>query len=397
MHELEQNESSLSASLKDSQLSLALARHEVDTFRAKAEEQSAFAADLQLKLDMAYKHLKDLEARHHEERDTRESSHVQTVADMQVSHEEEREASRKKCQDLQEYFFQEQAKLLALIQQTCSGNGIPDPGTVIIECHEHPGDLLVVQGEQAQLQAEITRMKADERISQAGFKAISDKFEEWEACSRKYYEDLEVQRREISELREEKEKMSARVNQLEAWFQSQHSAWTIAHEGGKLPSFINCAGHDHVQWKQAEQIVCTSSHKMMCNVLIEEHDHEHPALKEDIDEEVLKAIPDAPQEMLSVVQNVGTMSVQQRHDFLELLKTSHWFPKPQCGGWWEEFKKPDACQVCSKMVNSFSDGAQCSNGGHWICWKPCLFTSVEWDKFQEKELQEVLDIVNRSQ
>jgi len=93
--------------------------------------------------------------------------------------------------------------------------------------------------------------------------------------------------------------------------------------------------------------------------------------------------------MQEVVQKVSTLPKEKKVELLKFMQSGQtWFPKPECNGEWvEHTSSPQVCQVagCGKMVNNFDDGALCSNGGHRICWKPCLFKSIEWEKMKQEE------------
>lgn len=131
---------------------------------------------------------------------------------------------------------------------------------------------------------------------------------------------------------------------------------------------------------------CCASAKLFCDC----------SQRARIDRALLKVIGPAPPKMQKVVQNIHSLNEDQKTELLEYMQSSSWFPKAECGGTWiKNNAAPEPCQECQKMVNNFADGALCSNGGHRICWKPCLFKSVEWNKMKDTDVDKVLAIVNQ--
>jgi len=263
--------------------------------------------------------------------------------------------------------------------------------------------LLQMQAEHETWQVECKRLNKELEVSEKGLKAIQSNFQEGHEELRKYFDKFSEQHTEIEKITFQNNTLSARNQQLEAWYQSQHASWSRFHADGAPPFRCN-GGHESTEfhWKGMLKNVQRHSNCLCHPVLGPEEDvaQTQPPLQKvhSVDQDVMEALADAPLEMQEVAQSVGGLPAEKKIELLQFMQSDaarNWFPTPDCSGVWVEHKSsPHECQVCKKAVRNFEDGACCSQGGHRICWKPCLFKSIQWDKMKHEDVQKVMAIVN---
>jgi len=405
VHELDSETVSLKASVLSSKIQVETLQHEVNTFKSKNAELKLHEEELQAELELAAEHLQAFQRKHIDELDEMRKTHAQSVTQIQISHKAEREQSVKNCEALRKDFIDEQTQLVVKVKEVCRGLPVPHITTVVVKEENKHLDARW-QSKHAQLEAELVRFRSEAEFSESGLHAIQTKFEEGHKEMHEYFERLQVLRKEMHEMELENTKLSARNQELEAWWQIIHIERT-RFPADKFPSF-RCQGHVdstfHVKGISSISKTVMRHSNCLCHPVLgpDEDAVQQPPLQKTIsvDQEVLDALPDAPPEMQDVVQNVGNLPTERKNELLTFMQSDaakDWFPKPQCSGVWvEHTSTPQECQVegCKRTVKDFNDGALCSNGGHRICWKPCLFASVQWDKMKSEDVQCVLDIVN---
>jgi len=404
VHELESQEISLKASIQSLKIQVDTSQHEVNTSKSKCAELTLHAEDIQTKLDLATEHLEAFQRKHEEELDELRKTHANSVTQIQISHSAEREQSVKNCEALRKAFIDEHTQLVVKVKEVCGGLPVPHCTTVVLT--EENKDLDARwRSKHTQLEAELVRLRSEADISEKGLHAMQSKFEAGHQEMHEYFKRLQVLRKEMHEMELENTKLSARNQKLEAWYQSQHTSWTRFHADDAPP--FRCEGHVastfHFEGIRSISKTVRRHSNCLCHPVLEpgEEPEQQPPLQKTIsvDKEVLDALPDAPPEMQDVVQKLPNLPTKKKIELLEFMQSdaAKWFPRPQCSGVWvEHTSTPQECQSegCTRMVKDFNDGALCSNGGHRICWKPCLFSSVEWDKMKSEDVQRVLDIVN---